>query len=174
MTKTILIRAVIMLWCCSPCSSFGYEVGRAVIPSKDIQVIVETFDTHEGLYGKKVSEDQDKEDPAKQTQESVVTKKPPIIQAGTKLPINRMTNLKVSVRSIQDAGKLSGAYDLVFFDARMPEHNHGMVVQPKISRLDDLHWKVEGFKLHMKGLWQFYLTVKVGQAEEKVSFELDI
>ncbi|NRA44403.1 MAG: hypothetical protein HRU09_05550 [Oligoflexales bacterium] len=173
MSKLILIPVFVFLWSLSPLS-YGFELGRAVIPSQGIQVIIETYGDSKPNSKSASSEQKGHKHLATQSQKSLVTEKPSINQARTKLAINRMTDLEISVRSLSEKGKLSGPYRLTFFDARMPDHNHGMVVQPKISQLDDLHWKVEGFKLHMKGLWQFYITMKVGETEEKASFDLDI
>ncbi|MFK7823028.1 MAG: hypothetical protein AB8G05_02655 [Oligoflexales bacterium] len=173
MVKIIIIPTFFFLWCVSA-SSFSVELGRAVIPSQGVQLIVETFVQKEVSPSHGSSFTSDNQQTNLQDKKLVGTKKLAINQAGTKLSINRMTDLRISVHSLKEGQNLSSPYELVFFDARMPEHNHGMVVKPKISQLDDLHWKVEGFKLHMKGLWQFYLTVKVGQTEEKVGFDLDI
>ena len=174
MVKLTVIPTLILLWCFSP-KTYGFELGRAVIPRQGIQVLVENYGDSAGFLKSLNSESEDNSYAQPQSQKTLDTKKQAINQAGAMLKVNRMTDLQISIRTLKGEGKPSGGpYELTFFDARMPDHNHGMVVQPKISQLDDLHWKVEGFKLHMKGLWQFYLTVKVGKTEEKVSFDLDI
>ena len=172
MLKIIIVPTFCFLWCFSALS-YSLELGRAAIPDQGIQLVVETFAQKEESSSYRSSATS-KSTHTNQQDKKLVTKKPVINQAGTKLSINRMTDLRISIHSLRQGAKLQGSYELIFFDARMPEHNHGMVVKPRISQLDDLHWKVEGFKLHMKGLWQFYLTVKVGKTEEKVSFDLDI
>ena len=37
------------------------------------------------------------------------------------------------------------------FDARMPQHKHGMVTQAKVVRLESLKYLVQGVRLHMPG-----------------------
>ena len=46
------------------------------------------------------------------------------------------------------------------FDARMPEHNHGMVVKPRVHKKTANVFEISGVKLHMPGKWQFEVVVR--------------
>ena len=70
--------------------------------------------------------------------------------------------------------KISHKIELLEFDARMPDHNHGMNTRPQIKVKDSLHWRVEGVNLHMKGVWDFILKIKVDGKPETVSFKKSI
>ena len=55
---------------------------------------------------------------------------------------------------------LKGKGKLLKIDARMPEHNHGMNVKPKIIELKaEQAYRVDGMKLHMPGDWVLYLEL---------------
>lgn len=80
-----------------------------------------------------------------------------------KFPINQM----LSIAIVFPKGALSPSSELpnqvvqtLEFDARMPDHNHGMRVTPVIKQLADDLWIVEGVNLHMKEEWELLLTRK--------------
>ncbi len=84
---------------------------------------------------------------------------------GKTLKNNSLTSLIVSLKEPQSDLKVS----LDRFDARMPAHNHGMVVTPKIAPLEGNKWQIDGFKLHMMGQWYFYLDFTMGDQISKVA-----
>ncbi len=55
----------------------------------------------------------------------------------------------------------------LLFDADMPEHLHGMNRTPKVARLADGTFRVEGVYLHMTGWWELYLDVVEGPWTER-------
>jgi len=59
-------------------------------------------------------------------------------------------------------------------DARMPDHGHGMLRQPRVTGRADGSHLVEGMLLHMGGLWQLYVDVFEGGRSERAKFELNL
>ncbi len=58
-------------------------------------------------------------------------------------------------------------------DAQMPEHQHGMVTQPKLERVGD-RFRVEGMQFHMSGLWELYVDISVGGVTERAQFRIEM
>jgi hypothetical protein len=85
--------------------------------------------------------------------------------AKTKLDTNQVVSLIVSLNRPETNLKVN----LDQFDARMPAHNHGMVVKPKITPLSGNQWKIDGVKLHMAGQWYFYLTFSIDDQQAQIS-----
>lgn len=139
---------------------YSFELGRKSIPNQDAQLVVETYSRFETEAS---HQSLNKEKRNKHNERSLLSQQ-----------VNRMMDLKVTIDGLQEQNSTIGKYDLKFFDARMPEHNHGMIVSPKIRKIDNYHWKIEGVKLHMKGLWQFQMKLLVGDQEEQVELNLDI
>lgn len=78
---------------------------------------------------------------------------------------------KIIVRLSDKAGKpVAGGFELGGFDARMPEHNHGMVTKPVIKKVSSSEFAVDGVKLHMPGKW--VLEFKVSGKSVKVPLEV--
>jgi len=74
-------------------------------------------------------------------------------------PLNKMHSILIVVAS-QKVEKNVASDLQVSFDARMPAHNHGMVVKPKVIKEGANRFRVEGVKLHMPGDWEFQVEVK--------------
>ncbi len=83
------------------------------------------------------------------------------------LTMNKLTSLSVIIEA--SSQHKEGFGELLNFDARMPEHNHGMLVKPRVTRVKAGEFKVEGVKLHMPGQWEFKLKIKQGQKENQVT-----
>ena len=67
------------------------------------------------------------------------------------------------------------AFELVSFDASMPDHNHGMVVtasKPKL--LADGRYEVQGVKLHMPGAWQLKFVGKMAGKEVTILQNIEV
>ncbi len=78
---------------------------------------------------------------------------------------------KISVRLQDKSGKPSATgFELTGFDARMPEHNHGMVTKPVVNKVSSSEFVVDGVKLHMTGKW--VLEFKVSDKSVKVPVEI--
>jgi len=58
----------------------------------------------------------------------------------------------------------------IAIEADMPEHQHGMNVNPKLFKVDKNNYRVEGMKFHMLGYWEIYLTLRSSKKEDKISF----
>ncbi len=56
--------------------------------------------------------------------------------------------------------------------ARMPEHQHGMLQSPEIIRLSPGHFRVDGMRFHMLGYWQLLLDVTRPPLTERAQFEI--
>ncbi len=87
------------------------------------------------------------------------------------LKLNTHTTLLVTlVPTSKDAPVVSG----FLFDARMPQHKHGMVTKPKVVKVSDLQYRVEGVRLHMAGLWVFEFSAQHPTGETKVTSSFDL
>lgn len=75
--------------------------------------------------------------------------------------LNRVESLTVRLDATELASSLS-------FDARMPQHEHGMVTHPRVTATAPNEFRVDGVKLHMAGLWELLLTVHIAGADQKV------
>lgn len=53
-------------------------------------------------------------------------------------------------------------------DAGMKAHNHGMNVQPKITRLGNGRFSVKGMLFHMSGQWFIHFTLRRGTLSDHV------
>lgn len=60
------------------------------------------------------------------------------------------------------------------FDARMPQHKHGMVTKARVQKVGSLQYRVEGVRLHMPGDWllEFIITNQKGQTRIEVPWVL--
>lgn len=60
------------------------------------------------------------------------------------------------------------------FDARMPQHKHGMVTQAKVEKIGPLKYRVRGVRLHMPGDWllEFVIRDKKGTTRIEVPWVL--
>ena len=55
----------------------------------------------------------------------------------------------------------------------MPEHNHGMATQPRVTGYaGDGTFVVSGIKLQMRGWWTIHFSVEQGVAVDVVSFDV--
>jgi hypothetical protein len=60
------------------------------------------------------------------------------------------------------------------FDAKMPQHKHGMVTSAKTVKISDLVYRVDGVRLHMPGLWVFEFSAQHAVGETKVFSTFDL
>ena len=59
-------------------------------------------------------------------------------------------------------------------DAEMPEHGHGMNVQPETVEQLDGSYRVKGMLLHMAGYWLLHVDVVEKGLFERTSFRIDL
>lgn len=95
------------------------------------------------------------------------------VDAEPELRLNQMTAL--IVRILPKDGMQPIVVTDIGFDARMPEHNHGMIVRPKIHEIGVGQYRIDGVKLHMMGAWVLSYTFKKGRIElrKDVALQLD-
>ena len=75
----------------------------------------------------------------------------------TMMPLNSLFSLTVTV-SDADGSAVEGT---LTFDARMPDHDHGMNVQPTVSSSAAGEYLIEGVNLHMPGTWKLDFSIDV-------------
>ena len=57
---------------------------------------------------------------------------------------------------------------------KMPEHGHGMNVQPETVEQPDGSYRVKGMLLHMAGYWLLHVDVVEKGLFERTSFRIDL
>jgi hypothetical protein len=89
------------------------------------------------------------------------------------LPLNEQFKLMIVVC----AGDRPGYPDpnaRVQLDATMPEHGHGMYRRPRVTRLGDGVFLVEGMLFHMRGLWAIEFAVFSGYRSGQATLSIDL
>ncbi len=87
-----------------------------------------------------------------------------------KIPINKVMTFEVEAKPLLKT-KVAHKIELIEFNARMPDHDHGMNTRPQLKVKDPLHWSIEGINLHMKGVWEFTFKIKVNGETKSLSFK---
>jgi hypothetical protein len=86
--------------------------------------------------------------------------------------LNRHQTLKITLKPL-----VKGAKDIsdLKFDARMPQHNHGMVTQAQTEKIGPLQFRIKGVRLHMPGDWllEFTVVTPKGNTRLEVPWFLD-
>lgn len=82
------------------------------------------------------------------------------------LALNAHTSFLVTLEA---QSKAAPAVVDLSFDARMPEHKHGMVTKPKITKLSPTSFRVDGVRLHMPGKWLLHFVLKYEQGETEIT-----
>ncbi len=60
----------------------------------------------------------------------------------------------------------------VIVDAQMPEHHHGMNVQPSIEVGDDGRARADGMLFHMTGRWEVDVDIDDGVTSERAQWDI--
>ena len=89
------------------------------------------------------------------------------------VPLNERFSAEVGVFVRPEDDELVSAMQLSV-DARMPQHRHGMRVEPTVTRIADGRWRVEGLLLHMPGRWELYFDVTRGAVTERAQMVLEL
>lgn len=89
---------------------------------------------------------------------------------GGELPKNRHFELEVWV--VRAGEPVAGA-DLIV-RATMPEHGHGMNVEPRAHGQPDGSYRVRGMLLHMGGRWELAIHVVEPGRFHRATFELEV
>jgi hypothetical protein len=59
-------------------------------------------------------------------------------------------------------------------DAAMPQHGHGMNRVPRIEKIGDGTFRVDGLFFHMPGKWEIYFDVARGPLVERAQVAVDV
>ena len=87
------------------------------------------------------------------------------------IPIDEMFALVVHVAEAgPDGAPLEGA--IVWVRGEMPEHGHGMNVEPRSSEIGDGLYRVRGMLFHMAGRWELGIDVVHDSIAASADFEL--
>ena len=60
----------------------------------------------------------------------------------------------------------------VQLDARMPDHEHGMLRYVELERIGPAKWRAQGLLFHMVGMWQFHVDARSGPRIERAALEI--
>lgn len=88
------------------------------------------------------------------------------------IEINRIHTWEFRVET-PDGGPVIGA--TLTAKGGMPLHNHGLPTAPRMTEdLGDGRYRFEGFRFHMKGKWELFVTVDNGDRRDTVVIPLTI
>src|SRR5262245_42277518 len=87
------------------------------------------------------------------------------------IPLNELFGLSVHVYEAGDHNR-PVADTSIAVSARMPEHNHGTNLEPKVTSTGDGSFRVEGMLFHMPGRWELYVDVTRAIEMERATFEV--
>lgn len=89
------------------------------------------------------------------------------------IPVDEPFELVVRVTEASaDATPVEGA--IVWVRGAMPEHGHGMNVEPRSTELGDGLYRVRGMLLHMAGHWELGIDVVDDSIAASADFEIDL
>lgn len=87
-------------------------------------------------------------------------------------PLNEPFAMELRVESMDGAALGAVA---VIADAGMPEHGHGMNVEPTVTQLGKDVFRVENMLFHMSGRWEIYFDVTregvTSRAQDEITLE---
>ncbi len=87
------------------------------------------------------------------------------------IPENETFSIDVWVHDARDGNALLRDAEVVV-DAGMPEHRHGMNVEPRVWRQNDGSSLVTGMLFHMPGRWEIYFDVTRRGVTERAQTEV--
>lgn len=85
------------------------------------------------------------------------------------VPLNELFRLAVTVRDC-DGRPLPGVELAV--SAVMPEHQHGTNLEPRVRRVEEGRFEVEGLLFHMPGRWWIQMDLRRGEETAQAVFEV--
>ncbi|MBI1853341.1 MAG: FixH family protein [Planctomycetes bacterium] len=86
------------------------------------------------------------------------------------IPLGQLFSLDVSVLDARTV-PLPGKDVTLAVDARMPEHQHGMNVEPRVTPRGDGRFTVTGMEFHMAGRWEITFDVTRAGLTERAQVE---
>lgn len=88
------------------------------------------------------------------------------------MPINKMFEWTLHVEDA-DGEPVDGA--LFAIAGGMPEHNHGLPTSPRVTEdLGNGDYRLQGIRFHMKGNWQFIISIFEGAQADRVVIDLQL
>lgn len=82
------------------------------------------------------------------------------------LPVGELCDLEVQVTR-GDGASIATDDIVLFADAAMPHHGHGMNVVPEITNQGDGRFYVDGMLFHMPGRWELYFDITENGVTER-------
>jgi hypothetical protein len=96
-----------------------------------------------------------------------------IVSYTSKLEPVEINNLHTWIIHIKDMDNKDVVDAEMIVLGGMPEHNHGLPTQPKITMiLGDGYYLLEGMKFHMMGWWTVTISITSEKASDTVTFNL--
>ncbi len=88
------------------------------------------------------------------------------------MPINKMFEWTLHVEDA-DGEPVDGARFAIA--GGMPEHNHGLPTSPRVTEdLGNGDYRLQGIRFHMKGNWQFIISIFEGAQADRVVIDLQL
>ncbi len=98
-----------------------------------------------------------------------------IVSYTSKLEPIEINNLHAWIIHIKDSDNKDVVDAELNVIGGMPEHNHGLPTQPKITKnLGDGCYLLEGMKFHMMGWWTVTISITSEKASDTVTFNLKL
>lgn len=88
------------------------------------------------------------------------------------IPLGAPFDLELEVRPARERAPRPAPE--LSFDARMPEHRHGMRVRPSIESLGEGRFRVRGARLHMPGSWELHFDLREGAITERAQVRVEL
>lgn len=89
------------------------------------------------------------------------------------IPLNQMFALTIAVQQVNDPAQ-AARDTTVAVDARMPAHNHGMNLQPRVTAVGAGSFRADGLLFHMPGTWELYVDVTRAAEMERATFVIHV
>lgn len=89
------------------------------------------------------------------------------------IPLNKMFALTITVSAADEHARAASG-TTVAVDARMPAHNHGMNLQPRVTSVGDGRFRADGLLFHMPGTWELYVDVTRAAEMERATFVIHV
>lgn len=88
------------------------------------------------------------------------------------MPINKMFEWTLHVEDA-NGEPVDGARFAIA--GGMPEHNHGLPTSPRVTEdLGNGDYRLQGIRFHMKGNWQFIISIFEGAQADRVVIDLQL
>lgn len=82
------------------------------------------------------------------------------------LPFNAPFSVIIEVARAETPDRLSAEVDILV-GAFMPDHGHGMNRLPRLTRVGDGRFRVDGMLFHMPGYWELVVSIYAGTESDQ-------